>query len=380
MRFNPYTWPHKDRPVRMSGQRTDLYQATVESIVAHAKVADRCGFEGIFNSEQHGNVEGIPEVTGNPILTSMFIAGETERVKVGQLSNALTVHNPLLIADQIAQLDQLTKGRVLAGFARGNTTRWADQYGQHISMGATLSDKSAHDERNFRCLQECWEIVKLAWTRESFSFEGEFWTFPVPGTKWPYPHTPTYGTGVDDDGIVTEVSIAPRPFQDPHPRVFAPMSGRAQTVRFWAREGASVVCLTDREDLVNAMLGYFAEEAEAAGRDYKRGQGMVLGGNFAIDSNESVARERGRAMLEWDAMVYGVPPYNLPNPMQINGTPQQIIDQVGAVHEKFGTEEFIILADFPAPHGADVSLEMLEQFGTEVLPAFGVKAPDLTLA
>ena len=44
-----------------------------------------------------------------------------------------------------------------------------------------------------------------------------------------------------------------------------------------------------------------------------------------------------------------------------------------AIHDKFGSEEFAFLVDFPAPHGAEVSLEMLEQFGNEVLPAFGVK-------
>jgi len=371
--FNPYGWPHKDEPIPMSGQRTDRYQVAVESLVEHAKLADRCGFEGIFLSEQHGNVEGIPEVTGNPILTNMFIAGHTERIKVGQLANTLTVHNPLHIADQIAQLDQLTKGRVMAGFARGNTTRWADQYGQQIPMGATRSDKSENDERNFRCLKECWEIVKLAWTQESFSYEGEFWTFPIPDTPWPYPHTSTYGTGVNEEGIVTGVSIAPRPYQDPHPRIFSPMAGRAQTVRFWAQEGGSIMCLTDRESLVNGMLDIYVEEGEAAGRDVRRGEGLVLGGNFAISDRESVARERGAAMLEWDEMVYGVPPYKLPHPTQFNGTPQQIIDQIGAIHDKFGSEEFAFLVDFPAPHGAEVSLEMLEQFGNEVLPAFGVK-------
>jgi alkanesulfonate monooxygenase SsuD/methylene tetrahydromethanopterin reductase-like flavin-dependent oxidoreductase (luciferase family) len=378
--FNPYTWPHKDQPVRMSGQSTDLYQASLEATVAHAKIADKYGFEGIFSSEQHGNVEGIPEVTGNPILTSMFLAGETETIKVGQLSNALTVHNPLYIADQIAQLDQFTRGRVLAGFARGNTTRWADQYGQHISMGATQSDKSERDERNFRGLKECWEIVKLAWTQESFSYEGEFWTFPVPNTEWHYPHTPTYGTGVDENGIVTEVSIAPRCFQEPYPRIFAPMSGRAQTVRFWAREGASVVCLTNREDLVRGMLGFFEEEAEAAGRPYKRGEGMILGGNFVVDHNEAVVREREQIMREWDQLVYGVAPYNMQNPWMITGTPQQIIDEIGTEHEKFGTEEFILLVDYPAPFGSDVSLEMLELFGSEVLPAFGAKVQEPTLA
>lgn len=368
---NPYGWPHKDQPIRMSGQRTDRYQAIVESLTDHAKIADRAGFEGIFLSEQHGNIEGVPEVSGNPILTNMFLAGITERIKVGQLANTLTVHNPLHLADQIAQLDQLTKGRVLTGFARGNTTRWADQYGQHIPMGATRSDKSEADERNFRCFQECWEIVKLAWTSESFTYDGEFWKFPIPNTPWPYPHTKEYGVGVDENDILTGVSIAPLPYQDPYPPVFAPMSGSSRTVHFWAREQGKILCMTDREGLVNFMLDVYVEEGEAAGRDVRRGDGPVLGGNFAISNDEKVAKQRGDVMIEWDHMIYGVEPYNLPHPTQFNGTPQQIIDQIGDLHDRFGTLDFSFILDFPAPHGADVSLEMLEQFGAEVLPAFG---------
>jgi alkanesulfonate monooxygenase SsuD/methylene tetrahydromethanopterin reductase-like flavin-dependent oxidoreductase (luciferase family) len=368
--FNPYAWEHKDKPVRLAGRRTDLYQSMLEQLLEHAKVADRCGFEGILFSEQHGNIEGIPEITSNPLLLDMLVACNTERIKVGQLGITLPIANPLLVADQIAQLDQLTKGRALAGFARGNTTRWADQYGQHIPMGATRSDKSEADERNLRALMEAWQIIKLAWTKTSFAFDGEFWKFPVPGTKWPYPHTKTWGEAVDDDDNLLGVSIAPGPYQNPHPRVFAPMSGRAATVRFWAREGATVMCLTPREELIEGMLSVYSEEAQAAGRDPQRGEGIITGGSLSIASDEATAKRRAAAMQEWDSMVYGVPPYKLPHPMALDGTPEQIIDQITGLHERHGLREFLLIDEFPAPHGREVSLEMLELFGTEVLPAF----------
>jgi alkanesulfonate monooxygenase SsuD/methylene tetrahydromethanopterin reductase-like flavin-dependent oxidoreductase (luciferase family) len=372
--LNPYTWPHKDSNLSMAGRRTDLYQTMVEVAVEHAKIADRCGFEGLFMSEQHGNVEGIPEVTSNPILWDLFLAGHTERIKVGQLGNTLPVANPLLVADQIAHLDQLTRGRAMAGFSRGNTQRWADQYGQHIPMGATRSDKSPHDERNLRALMECWQIIKLAWTEDVFSFDGEFWKFPVEGTKWPYPPTKEFGVGVDEDDNLLGVSIAPGPYQQPHPRIFAPMSGRAATVRFWAREGATIMCLTPREDLVHGMLGVYADEAAAAGRATRRGEGIMVGGTYSIATDEATARRRADVMSEWDSRLYGVPPYNLPHPLGLNGTSEQIIDQIAGLHERFGVEEFLFIDEFPAPHGREVSTEMLEQLGTEVLPAFGVRA------
>lgn len=371
--FNPYTWEHKDRPVKLGGRRTDLYQDMLEVLLEHARIADRCGFEGIFFSEQHGNIEGIPEVTSNPLLLDLFVASHTERIKVGPLGMTLPIANPLLVADQIAQLDQLTKGRMLAGFARGNTTRWADQYGQHIPMGSTRSDKSEADERNLRALMEAWQIIKLAWTETTFSFDGEFWKFPIDGTKWLYPHTKTWGAGVDDDDNLLGVSIAPGPYQDPHPRIFAPMSGRAATVRFWAREGATIMCLTPREDLIAGMLGVYADEASAAGRTHERGEGIIVGGTFSIAADEATAKQRAAAMEEWDSMVYGVPPYNLPHPMSLTGTPEQIVEHIAGLHERFGVREFLLIDEFPAPHGREVSVEMLEMFGTEVLPALSAR-------
>ncbi|WP_396911104.1 LLM class flavin-dependent oxidoreductase [Mycolicibacterium sp.] len=374
--FNPFGWETISEPIKMAGRRTDRYQHALDQLVLHAKVADEAGFEGVFFSEQHGNIEGIPEVTANPILMDMFVAAHTEHLKVGQLGMTLPVSNPLLIADQIAHLDQLTKGRAMAGFARGNTPRWADQYGQHIPMRATRSDKSEEDERNLRALKECWQIIKLAWTQDSFSFDGEFWKFPLPGTKWTYPHTKTWGTGVDAEENLLGVSIAPGPMQSPHPRVFAPMSGRSDTVRFWAREGATIMCLTPREDLIAGMLNVYAEAASDAGRNPVRGEGIITGGTFVVADDERTVRARAEAMAEWDTMVYSVPPYNLPHPLTLNGTPQQIIDQIGRIHDSLGLTEFVLTDYFPAPHGSGVALEMLQCFAEEVLPAFVVKPPN----
>jgi alkanesulfonate monooxygenase SsuD/methylene tetrahydromethanopterin reductase-like flavin-dependent oxidoreductase (luciferase family) len=169
------------------------------------------GFEGILFTEQHGNLEGVHEVTNNPILLDLFIAAHTQSIKVGQCGICLPFANPLRVAEDIANLDQMTKGRALAGFSRGNTSRWADQYGQHLGMKVATSDKSETDERNFRAFAECWEIIHRAWTQDSFAFSGEFWTFPVSGTKYPYPPAMQWGDSVDSEGNLLSVGDVPRP-------------------------------------------------------------------------------------------------------------------------------------------------------------------------
>jgi alkanesulfonate monooxygenase SsuD/methylene tetrahydromethanopterin reductase-like flavin-dependent oxidoreductase (luciferase family) len=364
----PFPWEHIDKPVPMAGQRTDLYQRTLEATIEHAQVAEHYGFEGIFFSEQHGDIEGCLEITSNPVLLDLLVACSTERIMVGQLGNVLPVSNPLQVADQVAQLDQMTKGRVLAGFTRGNSPRWVDHYGQHLQMRATRSDKSEADERNLRALIEAWEIIKLAWTSDTFSYEGEFWSFPTADTKWPYPATKTYGKGVDEDDNQIELGIAPKPYQTPHPRIFAPMSGRATTQKFWATQGATCVSLAPNMDLNKGLLKIFAEHAEQSGRDPRPGEGLMVGGSYTIAGNAAEAKRRTEEWKRWDRSYYGCPPVNLPHPINFNGTPDQVVDQIGAIHEELGVEEFIVMDYFGAPHGYDVSLEMLHLFGSEVLP------------
>jgi alkanesulfonate monooxygenase SsuD/methylene tetrahydromethanopterin reductase-like flavin-dependent oxidoreductase (luciferase family) len=364
----PFLWDSAQGGTRMAGKRTDLHQRTLEQVVRHAKAADRLGFEGMFFSEQRGNIEGVPEVTPNPIMLDLFVAGHTERLKVGQLGNVLPVANPLHLADQLAYLDQLTQGRALVGFARGNSTRWVNQYGQHFGMKVAKSDKSEDDERNLRATIEAWEIIKLAWTKDTFSYDGEFWKFPVADTKWLWPHTQTWGAGTDPEGNLVEVGIAPGPYQKPYPRIFGPMGGRTATVRFWAGEGATIVAMSPKEDFHRGMLDIYADVAREQGREPRRGEGLLVGGSYSIARTEAEARRLEAEFHAWDSTYYGVPPWNVPHPLSFAGTPDQIVEQIGGLHERLGVDEFMIMDNIGAPHGFEASFEMLEMFGTEVIP------------
>lgn len=367
---NPFCWSHKDEPRTSAATSTDAYQKMLDGIAAQAKAADRLGFESMMFSEQHGNIEGVPEVTNNPILLDWFVGAQTTRLKVGQIGCVLPVSNPLLVAEEIAQLDQMTQGRVIAGFSRGNSTRWVDQYGQLNGMVSAKSDKSESDERNLRAFTEAWNIIKLAWTEDYFSFEGEFWTYPVPGTKWSYPATKKWGGGVDSDDNLTRVSVVPKPYQKPHPRIFAPISGRTAIVKICARDSASVVSFAANDEFNAAMLAIYAKEAVTVGREPKRGEGIVVGGSLAISTNPQKAARYADEFYEWYSLYYGCPPYNLPHGRAFVGTPDQIVEQIGQINEALGIDEFMILSNVGAPHGYEESQEMLELFGTDVLPQF----------
>ena len=366
----PFAWEHADKPVRMAGTSTDAYQKMLEGVLDHAKMADRLNFEGIIFSEQHGNLEGVHELTNNPVMLDMFVAANTERIKVGQCGMVLPVSNPLLVAEEIAQLDQITRGRTIAGFSRGNTSRWCDQFGQLNGMKAAASDKGEDDERNLRAFKEAWEIIRLAWTEDIFSYEGEFWTYPVPGTKYPYPAAKEWGPAIAEDDSLLGVGVTPRPYQKPYPRVLAPVSGRTAMVHLWAQAGNTIVSFAGADDFNEHIAKMYHEEAQKAGHNVEFGENLILGGCLCLSRDPAKAAQYEREFTEWYVAHYSCPPYNLPLGRLYAGTPQQVIDQIGAVHERLNSREFLVLDNVGAPHGEEAALEMLQVFGEEVMPAF----------
>ena len=96
----------------MAGLRDDLYQ----------RMLNELGYYGMGFTEHHFHVEGL-ELSTNPIMLDAFVAMRTQNLKVGQLALVLPTHHPLRVAEDIAMLDQMTKGRVYVGFARGYQSR-----------------------------------------------------------------------------------------------------------------------------------------------------------------------------------------------------------------------------------------------------------------
>ena len=200
----------------MAGTREDLYQRMLTEIGEQAQFADQLGYYGLGFTEHHFHIEGF-ELSTNPVLLDAYVGLKTTRLKVGQLALVLPAHHPLRVAEDVAMLDHITGGRAYVGFARGYQDRWVNTLAQGEGVGATLSDKSEVDLRNRQAFEEAWEIIKLAWTKDTFSYDGQFWKVPPPGTTWNMPATQNWGRGVQPGGALTELGITPKPLQKPHP-------------------------------------------------------------------------------------------------------------------------------------------------------------------
>lgn len=355
--------------VKNPGSDPDRYQTLLDRVTEQMQYADNNGYAGFCMTEHHLQVEGV-ETTTNPILWNLHIANHTKNLKVGQVGMALTAHHPLLLAEDLAMLDHMTKGRMFVGFVRGNTPRWLNTLAQHLDISTTQSDRSDIDARNRRLFYESWEIVKKAWTEDTFSYEGEFWQIPPKNIEWPFPPTKLWGKGgeVDDEGILQKVGIVPKPYQKSFPQIYAPFSWSMETARFWAKEKAKLVAFVSKDDFVKTTMDIYLEECANNGHEVTMRDVLVLGGHLTIGKTEKEADSHYAEFENLFNTAYNAPPYNVPMGRVWKGSVQQVIDQVGTLKEVFDVDEFAVWHHV-GYFSQEEELGMLENFA-EVIKAF----------
>lgn len=385
--YLPSVGSHAQIGQGMSGTNRQSYQNMLWQLTHQAQAADEMGHWGLCFTEHHFHIEGF-EVSNNPILLGLYLAMRTRDIRIGQMANVLPMHNPLRLAEDLAMLDHMTRGRVFVGVARGFQRRWAEVLGQVYGVGGAPSDAGTADRRNRALFEEHWEILKKAWTSATFSHKGPMWTIPPEGVSFPYDAVRRFGRGLDERGMVTEIGIAPRPYQKPYPPVFQPFSFSEETFRFCAREGIVPVVLNTDDRIVARLLQLYQEEAEAAGHgQLKRGQRVGLmrdmlvandtdtahywasrGGGFIFEHwfgpmgfTESLRREGETGPIGSDYATL------VERGLEWVGTPDEInrrIERTTALHDP----EFLLLCQYSGLIPHDVQMRSLELWATEVAP------------
>ena len=139
--------------------------------------AERAGLDVMWLAELHSAPER--SVLAAPLNIASAIATRTKRMKIGIAVQVLPLCHPLRIAEEAATVDHISHGRLIMGIGRSGFPRTYQAYG--VSY--------AESRERFA---EVTEIIKRAWTQETFSFHGKFYDFeniccvPKP-FKAPYP-------------------------------------------------------------------------------------------------------------------------------------------------------------------------------------------------
>jgi F420-dependent oxidoreductase-like protein len=140
--------------------------ASYETLLSVAKATERLGFDGFFRSDHYltmGSSSGLPGPT-DAWITLAGLARETERIRLGTLVSPVTFRLPGPLAISVAQVDQMSGGRVELGLGAG----WFAQ--EHTAYGIPFP------ENKHALLEEQLAIVTGLWgtpVGETFSFDGE---------------------------------------------------------------------------------------------------------------------------------------------------------------------------------------------------------------
>ncbi|MFZ0888759.1 MAG: LLM class flavin-dependent oxidoreductase [Candidatus Binataceae bacterium] len=270
----------------MAGLRGDLYDRMLREVSEQARLADGLGYDSISFTEHHFHIEGF-ELSNNPVLLDLFVAMQTRRLRVGQLGIVLPTHNPIRVAEDLAMLDHMTGGRVNAGFARGYQRRWVDIMAQqtHGIHGAQPHQHDEIDAANRAAFEECFRIIKKAWTEDMLSYQGRYWRIPPGDTPWDLAATKAWGRGVEND-IVKAVGVVPKPFQKPHPPLFQPFASSERSIRWCAQEGVTAILPPLHPEVEHQLCQIYAE---VSGRPLGDGMGILRDVVIADTEEEALA-------------------------------------------------------------------------------------------
>ncbi|MEV0852018.1 LLM class F420-dependent oxidoreductase [Nocardia fluminea] len=179
--------------------------ADYDTLLSVARAAEELEFDAFFRSDHYlamGDATGLPGPT-DAWITLAGLARDTSHIRLGTLVTAATFRLPGPLAIQIAQVDQMSNGRVELGLGSG----WFAA--EHAAYGIPFPDN------RFGLLEEQLAIITGLWETKPgarFDFEGTHYQ-------------------------LTDSPALPKPVQDPVPVIIGG-NGKVRTPRLAARYAA----------------------------------------------------------------------------------------------------------------------------------------------
>ncbi|ROR92080.1 LLM class F420-dependent oxidoreductase [Nocardioides aurantiacus] len=278
--------------------------ATYDQQLRVARAAESLGFGAFFRSDHYLAMggDGLPGPT-DAWVTLAGLARETTTIRLGTLVSSATFRLPGPLAITVAQVDQMSGGRVELGLGAG----WFEA--EHAAYGIGFP---AVGER-FDRLEEQLAVVTGLWATP----EGE--SFDHPG-----PHYPVTGS-----------PALPKPVQRPGPPIVVGGTGKRRTPALAARYAAEFNLPFAPPDVTRTQVGRVRDACAEIGRDADE-----LTWSVAL----TVAAGRDDAEVDRRARAAGRAPEELRR-NGLTGTPQEIGEQLGRYAELGVTRAYLQVLD-----------------------------------
>ncbi|MBV8717918.1 MAG: LLM class flavin-dependent oxidoreductase [Chloroflexi bacterium] len=319
-------------------------------------VAERGGLDAVWLAELHFNPKR--SVLASPMLLAGAIGARTSNIKIGTAVQILPLCHPLQLAEEAATVDHISHGRLIFGVGRSGFARTYAAYGVPY----------AESRERFA---ETLEIVRRAWTSDSFSFEGKYFQYH-------------------------DVTVVPKPYQQPHPPVRVAATS-PDTFPAIGAQGFDLFCAVRTGTLSELAPNLVAYRAAYAAADHP-GKGGVflrvpvyvassfekacddtrdsimafyrqLGQQLEASAAEAGARAieqrdiRGRRMQEatFDEVL---------REKVIVGTPEMVIQRLGAISSELGLDGILAELNCGGHVPREGVIQSLQLLCSEVMPAF----------
>ncbi|HYI45101.1 MAG TPA: LLM class flavin-dependent oxidoreductase [Actinomycetota bacterium] len=342
-------------PRRRLEQDPDYEHASLIEDVRLAEEADRAGFKYVWVSEHHFLHE-YSHISASEVFLG-YLAAATERIHLGSAIFNITppVNQPVRVAERVALLDHLSKGRFEFGTGRGAGSLEVTGFGI----------ENTDDTKDM--FEEVLKEFPRMWRETEYSFEGKYFSVPPR-------------------------NVLPKPWKKPHPPIWQ-AAGNPPTYEKAARNGLGVLGFNfssykEMEPMVTAYKNAIGE-AEPLG-EFVNDNVMITNGVVCLSDGErarKVATDMGSGLLQSLVFRYhdtfpappGIPkwPALLPDAdleqveWRINegfllcGDPDEVLEQVKK-YESIGADQIVF--GLPVDMTHEDAVETIQLFGKHVIP------------
>ncbi len=271
--------------------------------------AEEQGFDAVALNEHHGN----PFCMGNVMnVEAAILARITKKVKIVLIGNPLPViKHPLRMAEELAEIDLISRGRLVTGWVRG--------------AGSEQYFNNANPAYNREMFNEAHDFIIKAWTTPGpWRYEGKHFHF-------------------------RHVNPWAMPFQEPHPQMWIPGVLSPETVLWCADHAYPYIGLGTSLGPTCDLWDFYAEQAAQNGYQAGPENFGYLIPTFLADTEEK-AQELGRGFVFGGGQnAFSAPQYTLPPGYNSKGAIRNLAKQPGGSWLGINREKMQGGDDAPAP-------------------------------
>jgi alkanesulfonate monooxygenase SsuD/methylene tetrahydromethanopterin reductase-like flavin-dependent oxidoreductase (luciferase family) len=372
--FNLMPWPYLpdsyDGPAWIEAPNSlyepELGHALYNRYLDELEMAEPLGFDGVVLNEHHQSAYGLMP---SPNLFAAMLARRTKRIKIAVVGNALPLYTPpLRVAEEMAVLDVVTGGRLIAGFVVGGGA-------EYYSFPVNPTQARAR-------FSEALDLIMRAWTEPGpFEFRGQYFSQRY-------------------------VNPWPTPLQKPHPEIMIPGAGSPDTMALVAKWGFSYTGLPFfRANVTERNYALFRRTWLAAGREPAASKLGILIPIYVAETDEIARKEyeehfwyfarrllngvqlqppgyaKAEAALKMESamadFLLSVKTFDevLSGGYALVGSPQTVIDRLAEMAETLGSSRIMgLFAIGSMPH--ELTVKNMTMFAEQVIPELKRSFPE----